>query len=471
MIAVRGHLTLLNSATFALLFVAAAHCPAQTRASRMSATTERKITDRATGHILTNTNVWSPDGRWIVYDTRSDPAGEKFDGHTIEMVNVETGELRELYRAENGAFCGAATFHPKANQVIFIVGPEHPTDEWSYAPWHRHGVIVDIDRPHRAMALDARDITPPFTPGALRGGTHLHIFDGGGDLVSFTYEDHVLALLDGKGKDRAHDFNQRNVGVSLLGRPVRVSSDHPRNQDGAAFSVLVTQTTNTPQPGSDEISRACEEAWIGTQGYVRSDGVRQRRALAFQGSVVARNGKSITEVFVVDLPEDLTKAGTRPLEGTPTTRPSPPLGTRQRRLTFTEDRRFPGLQGPRHWLRNSPDGAAIAFLMRDDDGIVQIWTISPNGGKPRQLTHNQFDVASAFSWSPDGQWISYVADGSIFVTHTVSSATTRLTPRTAETLAPRPEACVFSPDASRIAYVRPVTDRNGTWNQIFVVSK
>src|SRR5262249_3447709 len=151
-----------------------------------------------------------------------------------------------------------------------------------------------------------------------------------------------------------------------------------------------------------------------------------------------------------------------PLEGTPTTRPSPPLGTRQRRLTFTEDRRFPGLQGPRHWLRSSPDGAAIAFLMRDEGGIVQIWTISPNGVKPRQLTHNQFDVASAFSWSPGGTWISYVAGSSIFVIHTTSGATTRLTPRTAETVAPRPEACVFSPDGSRIAYIRPVTDNHGT---------
>src|SRR5687768_1475102 len=64
---------------------------------------EIQITDRTCGHILTNTNVWSPDGRWIVYDTRSDPAGDKFDGSTIEIVNVETREVREIYRAKNGA--------------------------------------------------------------------------------------------------------------------------------------------------------------------------------------------------------------------------------------------------------------------------------------------------------------------------------------------------------------------------------
>ena len=54
--------------------------------------------------------------------------------------------------------------------------------------------------------------------------------------------------------------------------------------------------------------------------------------------------------------------------------------------------------------------------MRDDAGIVQIWTVSPNGGDPQQLTHNPFDVASTFSWSPDGNSIAYVADNSVFTT-------------------------------------------------------
>ena len=40
--------------------------------------------------------------------------------------------------------------------------------------------------------LDARDLLPPFTPGALRGGTHVHQFSPDGHVVSSTYEDHVL---------------------------------------------------------------------------------------------------------------------------------------------------------------------------------------------------------------------------------------------------------------------------------------
>ncbi len=431
---------------------------------------EMQVTDRPGGHILTNMNVWSPDSRWIVYDTRSDPAGEKFDGRTIEIVNVGTREVRVIYHSRRGAHCGVATFSPAANKVAFILGPEDPTDDWQYSAWHRQGVVVDVEQPERAIPLDARDITPPFTPGALRGGTHVHVFSGDGKWVSFTYEDHILAALDAAA-DRAHHRNQRNVGVSAPVRPVSVARDHVRNRDGSMFSVLVSRTVNDPQPGSDEISRAFEDAWIGTDGYVRPDGTRQQRAIALQGLVKLSSGATVAEVFVVDIPDDITANGDAPLEGTATTRPSPPRGTRQRRLTYTGDHKHPGLQGPRHWLRSSPDGARIAFLMRDDAGIVQIWTISPNGGEPQQLTHNPFDIASAFSWSPNGQSIAYVADNSIFITDVAAAAAIRLTQRTNDATAPRPEACVFSPDGRRIAYVRPM-ERNGVmYNQIFVVNK
>jgi Tol biopolymer transport system component len=434
-----------------------------------SAQREKQLTDHSGGHILTNTNVWSPDGRWIVYDTRSDPAGERFDGRTIEIVSVDSREVREIYRSRRGAHCGVASFSPTSNQVAFIIGPENPTDDWAYSAWHRQGMIADIDRPGVSRAIDARDITPPYTPGALRGGTHVHVFSGDGAWISFTYEDHVLATLDAAGR-RAHDFNQRNVGVSMPARRVIVAKKHPRNHDGEMFSVLVSRTVNAPRPGSDEISRAFEDAWVGTHGYIRPDGRRQPRAIVFQGHVRTTSGETISEVFIADLPEDLTVGGDRPLEGTETTRPSPPRGVEQRRLTYTEGRKYPGLQGPRHWLRSSLDGARIAFLMRDDEGIVQIWTISPNGGEPQQLTHNAFDVASAFSWSPDGRSIAYVADNSVFVTDTATGTATRLTSRAEESTAPLPEACVFSPDGKRIAYVRAVGSSGRTFNQIFVVN-
>jgi hypothetical protein len=250
---------------------------------------------------------------------------------------------------------------------------------------------------------------------------------------------------------------------------VRVSRAHPRNHDGNYFTMLATRTTATPRPGSDEINRACEEGWVGTNGYVRPDGARQRHALAFQGEVLTQQGQPISEAFTADLPDDLTKPGDGPLCGTETRAPYPPKGTVQRRLTFTAGRRFPGIQGPRHWLRSSPDGSRIAFLMKDDAGIVQLWTVSPNGGAVRQVSTNPWPVASTFTWSPDGRQIAHVMDNSVCVTDVASGQTRRLTSRTDDTSAPRSEACVFSPDGKRIAFVRRLPSPREPANQICVV--
>lgn len=417
-------------------------------------TRETQITHGAGGRILTDVGAWSPDSEWVVFDTRPDAAGEVFAGDTIEMVNIRTHDVRVLYRSKRGAHCGVVTHHPHEPKVVFILGPENPTPDWSYGPAHRQGVIVDVTRPGEKTNLDARDVTPPFTPGALRGGSHVHVWDAAGEWVSFTYEDHVLGAFSEETSD--HEINLRNVAVSVPGRPVRVQHDHPRNHDGEYFTVLVTRTVANPKPGSDEIKRAFEEGWVGTNGYLRPDGTRQRRALAFQGNVVTPAGKTVSEVFIVDLPDDPTVPGDGPLEGTATRRPRPPRGTVQRRLTFTADRPYPGIQGPRHWLRCSPDGQRIAFLMKDSNGIVQIWTISPNGGPPHQLTRNPWSIGSAFTWSSDGQYISHIMDRSVCVTDSNTGETFRLTEPTPEAVSPRPEACVFSPDGKKIAYVRRV---------------
>ncbi len=479
---------------------------------------ERQITHAAHGHVLTNANVWSPDSRWIVYDIRSDPAGEAFDGTRIERVHAETGEVQVLYESRHGAHCGVPSCSPIDDRVAFILGPEHPTPDWQYAPYHRRGAIVDARRPGAIENLDAGNFAPQFTPGALRGGSHVHVFSGDGQWVSFTYEDHVLAthpcrqvsprLAAGLGETGPHgnaaslgetcphiDLNQRNVGVATSGGPVQPPPTHPRNHDGQFFSVLATKTVNQPQPGSDEISRAYEDAWVGAHGYRRTDGRWQCPALAFLGDVMDSQGKQFTELFIVDIPDAVTKPGDGPLEGTPTHRPAPPAGACQRRLTFTADRLHPGVQGPRHWPRSSPDGAQIAFLMRDDAGVVQLWTVSPNGGVSRKITADPWDVASAFSWGPYGTQIAYIADGSVMTVDVASGKSTRATiprDRGRESFAtggptlrqtfqsqktpdpvgadqPRPEACVFSPDGRRIAIVRQVSSPQGRFNQICVV--
>lgn len=436
---------------------------------------ERQVTQGPGGRILTNTAVWSPDSQWLVYDVRSDPAGSLFDGSRIEAIHVDTGEVKILYQSVNGAHCGVVTHHPRLPLVVFILGPEHPTDDWKYAQNHRQGVVVETRSPNVFTRLDARDLIPPLPAGALRGGTHVHVWDAAGDWLAYTYNDAVV------------EPGLRDIGIAIPGHKVNVKPGHPRNHGGDWFCALITKTVPMPQAGSDEIKRANEEGWIGTSGYLRKDGSRQRRAIAFQGQVVTADGVDVVEVFVVDLPDEITDDVMKHVRLSPEGRIEPLAEADQRRLTFTTDRRYPGIQGVRHWLRSSPDGSQIAFLMKDDDGISQIWTVSPATGETNQLTHNSSEVTSAFSWSSDGRWIAYCLAGRICLTDTMTGETCPITDRrdvipTNSSSQPdrdavnrmelgdiQKEACVFSPDGSKIAFVRSKGNSSGTTNQICVI--
>ncbi len=421
---------------------------------------EKQLTFDARGHQLTNINVWTADSQWIAYDVR--PKGSEFSGLTIERINVSSGEIETLYRATEGAHVGVVTVSGEVPpRYVFIHGPENPDEHWKYDFHHRRGVIIDAANSPMPATLDACDITEPYTPGALRGGSHVHVFSHDGSRLSFTYNDHVM-----------HQWNVaedlRNVGIALANRPVAVAKSHPREYDGSHYCVLVSQTTSTPQPGSDQINRAYEEGWIGQQGYVRADGHRQRWALAFIGDTLSAQGEKLPEVFVVDLPQDdaaYNQAGEAPLQGTSTCLPAPPANVVQRRLTFTGDRPYPGIAlQPRHWLRASVDGRQIAFLMRDAEGVVQLWLISPEGGEPQQISQASSDIQSAFSWHPQGGKLALVCDNSVMLLDVSSGEMRRLTART--DVPPIADAVVFSPDGNRVAYMREISG----FNQIFITS-
>ncbi len=432
-------------------------------------TEEKQIThDLSYNHDLDNNDNFSPDDEWLVYDTRTDDGGIP-ESPRIEKVNLKTGEIKVLFKVENngpwGPGAGAVSYSPKEKAVVFIHGLENSTKENPYQQWRRTGVIIEDAKPNVPIYVDARDVTYPYTPGALRGGTHRHEWSGDGRWIGFTYNDAILkALEDATGVKK----NLRTIGVSKKIKSVHVDKN-AENVSGEWFSALVVRVVPEPEPGSDEISHAVSDSWVGTHGYRRTDG-KMQIARAFLGTVVDKNSKPIPEVFLVDIPDDITKPGEYgPLEGTKTEFPMPPKGTVQRRLTFTANTKFPGCSGV---VRSSPDGNSLAYLAKDEKGIVQIFLLSPTGGKPLQLTEHESDVSGNVRWHPDGKHLSYVCNGSIMLCQTGNAPFKDRFQTLTTASKPAPTNIVWALDGKTFAFNRPVKDENGkgTTLQIFVKS-
>ena len=427
-----------------------------------------QLTFENSGHTIHNTQCFSPDDKWILFDTRNNDTMIASTGN-ISMVNTQTGRIRELYHTKHqtlfGPGVGAATFSPVANRVLFIQGVRNSNENNPYGFTRRTGVAIDISKPFQSIFMDARNITPPFIAGALRGGTHAHNWSADGKWISFTYNDYVMQQLE-KKDSAVKDL--RTVGVMVPGHPVDVPYDaSEENNSGEMFSVVVANVTQNPQPGSDEINKASDEGWIGANGYQKSDGSWQHRAIAFQGEVINYEGTKKAEVFVVDLPEDLTKARPgQPLEGTNISRPGVPEGVLQRRITYTSN----GIQGPRHWLRCTSDGKLIAFLSKDDKGITQLFGVSPKGGKIRQLTFNSYPVQGPFNFSPDGKYVAYLADNSVFITVVQTGKSQRLTQRSSNEEQVT-GSVVWSNRGGMLAFNKYVKDRkvDKVFLQIFII--
>lgn len=420
---------------------------------------EHQITFDSRHHQLTNINVWTPDSQWLVYDVR--PNGGSFTGLTIEKIHAKTKQQQKVYTATQGAHVGVVTVSPtEPVRYAFIHGPENPDNEWHYDFHHRRGVIVDESEKNRVFNIDACSLTSPYQAGALRGGTHVHVFSPDGTRLSFTYNDHIMHEL-------GSEYDQRNVAVAVPLKAVNVAKKHPREYDGEYFCTVISQTVAHPQKGSDEINKAYEECWVGTQGYIKADGSQQRWAIAFIGDTVSENGDKVSDIFLVDLPDDnqaFSIEGNKPLAGTDTTMPGVAKGIHQVRLTNTADRKYAGvLNQPRHWLRSSPQGDAIAFLMRDDNGIVQLFTVSPSMQEIKQVTSQDWDIQSAFTWNSNGQYLTFICDNSVMLCNVKTGELTRLTEKTAQ--APSSDAVVFSPDDQYIAFMRDVDG----YRQIFTV--
>lgn len=105
----------------------------------------------------------------------------------------------------------------------------------------------------------------------------------------------------------------------------------------------------------------------------------------------------------------------------------------------------------------SPNGGRIAFVS-DRGGVFDIWTISPDGANPRNLTNSPRRADFQPSWSPDGKKITFDTTqfaGDVWVMNSDGTGQRNLTP-TPYVGEYEPS---FSPDGRSIAFTR--SPRNG----------
>ncbi len=428
---------------------------------------EIQLTNAPFGHCLNSTQCFSPDGNKIVYDTRNDDSLLAANGE-IHVLDITTGKDLLVYKTANqsayGPGVGAATFSPDGKTVLFLGGIQNASKENPYTFTRRTGIAVAIDQPLIPIWMDARDIAEPFTAGALRGGTHAHSWSGDGKWISFTYNDHVLSE---RIKTDASIIDTRTVGIMFPGNVLVNGADGIENKNGRMFSVLISSVVKNPRPGSDEILKAFDECWIGSDGYIKSNGERQQKAVAFQGHIIEQDGTIKTEIFIADIPAALpAMIGSYSSAGTITNLPPVPACISQRRITFIPQ----GISAtPRHWLRSVPDGSLIGFLAADEKGIIQLWGVSPNGGSIKQLTYLSSSITGPFNFSPDGKFVAYTSDAMVYITRLSDSNTIAVTKKEGP-YGRLVGAVVWSPVEKALCYNRYVKDDGGSeYLQLFMI--
>lgn len=392
--------------------------------------TEKQITFNAKTHALDDNDNFSPDGRFLCYDTRYMVFNTNLaNSKSVEKVEIKTGVETVLWQpesvsGENGApGVAAVSYHPTENKVIFIHGPQVDEIEkrGSYGIRNRNGAIVSADGKEEFSIGDLRDVETDrsTTPGAQRGGTHRHEYSKNGERIGFTYDDFLQQDYD------------RTIAY------MEVNENAPEGFSHYFAVLLKPVKKGESKPG--EIEKAYGDSWVDSLGSKR----------AFIGKVRAENGIDYeTSLFVAEIPNtvDITSA----YSGDVDNYPEPPNGIIITRLTHSSNDE--GI------VRGSYSGKQIAYLSKDEKGISQVFIIPVDGSdnaetaekRPKQITNFTSD-ASFVRWHPSDQWLFSISDGKVHASYIGSSdgfgKSIVLTPDYLNR-----EALVVSPNGKMLAY-------------------
>lgn len=405
---------------------------------------ERQITFTPKNHMLDNNDNFSPDQRFLAYDTR-ETIGPGIDNcQSVEMVEIATGEETVLYAPEKtitgdkaAPGVGAASFSPTKMRVAFIHGPlvDDVDERGYYGKPNRNGAEVPADGSQRLTWLDHRDVRTdgPTTPGAHRGGTHRHEYCLKGDRIGFTYDDFLLPQY------------QRTIGY------MEPRDDAPG--DASHWFALLLKPVLEENAQAGDIVKAYGDSWVGRDGAMRG----------FIGVVKEPDGSYQESLFVVDVPRsvDITTADA----GSADRYPEPPQGLTVRRLTHDY------AQGI---IRGTADGDRIAYYGKDGLGRTQIFVIPSDGsdqsGDPAKLpvmaTLFEHGAGDGVRWHPSGDFIACISNNAVAVTCVKPGERFGKTVWLTDSKGPERSQLVWSPDGSVLAYNKPVPTKDANGNVV-----
>lgn len=397
--------------------------------------TEKQITFSPKTHALDNNDNFSPDDRFLCYDTRGTVFNENLaNSKSIEKVEISTGLETILWNPpsitgeEAAPGVAAVSFHPYENRVIFIHGPfiEEVQERGYYSIRNRTGIEVDGQGNKTSVKLDMRDISNEVTtPGAHRGGTHRHEYSRNGNRIGFTYDDFLVRQYD------------RTIGF--------MQPDENTPPGYTNYFAIILKPAKKGKSKAGEIEKAYGDSWVDVEGSMR----------AFIGKVRALNGKDYeNDLFVADIPTDIDI--TTSWSGTQDKYPEPTKGITIRRLTHGMN--INGI------VRGSADGRQIAFAAPVGDGINQVFINKADGSdkQPTQVTHLNSPVSS-IRWHPSGEWVFCISDGDVIASYVGTRLRFGKTVRLSNDQLER-DQLVVSPDGNLLAYIIPVPTKDGSEN-------
>ena len=335
---------------------------------------EKQITFSDKNHALDNNDNFSPDDRFLCYDTRGTFYNDNLANcKSIEKVEISTGIETVLWQPESvtgeeaAPGVAAVSWHPIDNKVIFIHGLmlEEVNERGYYGIRNRTGVEVSADGKGRVTKVDMRDVATdrPTVPGAQRGGTHRHEYTRIGNRIGFTYDDYMNTCYD------------RTIGYMDPNSKAPAGYTH--------YFVVLVKPAELGKAKPGEIEKAYGDSWVDPTGTMR----------AFVGKVRAENGVDYqTDLFIAEIGEDVETTSAN--SGNGSLFPEPPAGIKIRRLTHGG--KVTGI------VRGSFDGKMIAYLSPDTENITQVFVIDSNSTdfsadeklKPHQLSTLQTNIST-----------------------------------------------------------------------------